>query len=131
MTEYSKALEFLQKALEIRQQSQHPNQSNLAASYRSIAVVHCDMGEYSKALEFYQKTLEIQQKTLPPNHSNLAATYRNIASVHDKMGEYRNALLFYERALEFYSVHCLKIILISKRAERTSLKYEQNYNSFL
>ena len=68
MGEYSKALSYYEKALEIQQQSLPPNHPDLAEFYNNIGSVYDSMGEYSKALLSYEKALEIQQQSLPPNH---------------------------------------------------------------
>ncbi|CAF5132424.1 unnamed protein product, partial [Rotaria magnacalcarata] len=58
MGEYSKALEFYEKHLEITKIFLPPNHPDLATSYNNIGGVYDSMGEYSKALEFYEKSLK-------------------------------------------------------------------------
>mgnify|MGYP002384482041 CR=1 FL=1 len=98
--EYSKALEYYEKSLEISKKTLPANHPNLATSYNNIGSVYCSMGEYSKALEYYEKSLEIRKKTLPTNHPDLATSYNNIGSVYYSMGEYSKALEYYEKSLE-------------------------------
>ncbi|CAF1578390.1 unnamed protein product, partial [Rotaria magnacalcarata] len=78
MGEYSKALEYYEKGLEITIKALPPNHRDLATSYSCIGQVYRNMGEYSKALEYYEKDLEITKKALPPNHPSLATSYNNI-----------------------------------------------------
>jgi len=98
--EYSKALEYYEKSLEIRKKTLPANHPDLATSYNNIGLVYRSMGEYSKALEYYEKSLEIRKKTLPANHPDLATSYNNIGLVYRSMGEYSKALEYYEKALE-------------------------------
>ncbi|CAF2783696.1 unnamed protein product [Rotaria sp. Silwood2] len=98
--DYTKALDFCEKSLEIRANSVPPNHLALAATYSSIATVYNNMQEYSKALKLSQKSLEIRQTFLPPNHPDLAGSYNAIASVHENMGEYSKALELYQTSLE-------------------------------
>jgi len=98
--EYSKALEYFEKSLEIYKKTLPANHSSLATSYNNIGNVYDHMGEYSKALEYYEKSLEIKKKTLPSNHSDLAASYNNIGNVYDSIGEYSKALEYYGKSLE-------------------------------
>ena len=100
MGEYSKALSYYEKSLEIKQQSLPPNHPDLAGSYMNIGNVYDNMGEYSKALSYYEKSLEIKQQSLPPNHPDLAASYMNIGIVYNNMGEYSKALSSHEKSLE-------------------------------
>ncbi|CAF0893152.1 unnamed protein product [Adineta ricciae] len=96
---YKMAIEYYEKALEIREKTLPSNHPSLATSYSSIGLVYMNMGEYSEALLFYEKALGIREKTLPSNHPSLATSYNNIGAVYDNMGEYSKALSFYEKAL--------------------------------
>ena len=100
--EYSKALEYYEKSLEIRKKSLPANHPDVAASYNNIGMVYYSMGEYSKALEYYEKSLEIIKKTLPENHPLLATSYNNIAWVYRNTTDYKKALNYYEHALEIW-----------------------------
>ncbi|CAF1681225.1 unnamed protein product [Adineta ricciae] len=98
--DYKMAIEYYEKALEIREKTLPSNHPDLATSYNNIGAVYMNMGEYSKALSFYEKALEIWEKTLPSNHPDLATSYNNIGAVYMNMGEYSKALSFLEKALE-------------------------------
>ena len=100
MGEYSKALEYYEKSMEIQRKSLPPNHPDLATSYNNIGQVYSNMGEYSKALEYYEKSMEIRRKSLPPNHPDLATSYNNIGQVYSNMGEYSKALEYYEKSME-------------------------------
>ncbi|CAF1117988.1 unnamed protein product [Adineta steineri] len=102
MGEYSKALLYKEKALEIYQKTLPSNHPDLTISYGLIGNVYDNMGEYSKALLFYEKDLEICQKTLPSNHPSLAVSDNNIAGVYYSMKDYAKALSYYERALNIW-----------------------------
>ncbi|CAF1512463.1 unnamed protein product [Adineta ricciae] len=100
--DYKMAIEYYEKALEIREKTLPSNHPDFATSYNNIGLVYKNMGEYSKALSFYEKALEIREKTLPSNHPDLATSYNNIGGVCMNMGEYSKALSFYEKALEIW-----------------------------
>ncbi|CAF4203280.1 unnamed protein product, partial [Rotaria sordida] len=102
--EYSKAITFYERAIDIYKKMSPPSQLGLAASYGNIGLVYKSMGEYSKALTYYEKDLEISLKALPPNHPELASSYNNIAVVYHNMGEYSKALSAYERSLEIRKI---------------------------
>ncbi|CAF0890568.1 unnamed protein product [Adineta ricciae] len=97
--DYKMAIEYYEKALEIREKSLPSNHPSLATSYNNIGLVYDNMGEYSKALSFYEKALEIKEKSLPSNHPSLATSYSNIGGVYVNMEEYSKALSFYEKDL--------------------------------
>jgi len=98
--EYSKALEYHEKSLEIRKKTLPANHPDLAISYNNIGLVYDNMGEYSKALEYHEKSLEISKKSVPENYPDLTTSYNNIGLVYDNMGEYSKALEYYEKSLE-------------------------------
>ncbi|CAF1606247.1 unnamed protein product, partial [Adineta ricciae] len=98
--DYKMAIEYYEKALEIREKTLPSNHPHLATSYNNIGALYKNMGEYSKALLFHEKALEIYQKTLPSNHPHLATSYNNIGALYKNIGEYSKALSFYEKALE-------------------------------
>ncbi|CAF4060731.1 unnamed protein product [Rotaria sordida] len=102
--EYSKAITFYERAIDIYKKMSPPSQLNLAAAYNNIGSVYDNMGEYSKALSSYERALEIQKIALPPNHPDLATSYNNIGNVYNNMGEYSKALSSYERALEIRKI---------------------------
>ena len=102
--EYSKALSYYERSLEIRKVALPPNHPHLATSYNNIGMVYMNMGEYSKALSYYERSLEIRKVALPPNHPDLATFYNNIGLVYDNIGEYSKALSYYERSLEIRKV---------------------------
>ncbi|CAF4741745.1 unnamed protein product, partial [Rotaria magnacalcarata] len=55
MGDYSKALEFYEKAHQIYEKAVPPNQFDLAISFNNIGLVYYNMGDYARALEFYEK----------------------------------------------------------------------------
>ncbi|CAF3634168.1 unnamed protein product [Rotaria sp. Silwood1] len=78
ISDYSKALEFYDKAHKIKEATLPPNHPSLAISYGNIGGMYCAMGDYAKALEFGEKALAIQQKSLPSTHSAIKRTINNI-----------------------------------------------------
>jgi tetratricopeptide (TPR) repeat protein len=98
--EYKEAIQFYEKALEIRQKSLPPNHPDLAQSYNNIGLVYQNMKEYSKALSFHEKALKIRQQSLPPNHADLAQSYNDIGLAYQNMEEYSKGLSYHEKALE-------------------------------
>jgi tetratricopeptide (TPR) repeat protein len=83
--EYSKALSFYEKALEIQQESLPPNHPDFAMSYNNIGGVYRNMGEYSKALSFYKRTIDIGQHSLPSNHPHLNKYRKNLYKLKKKL----------------------------------------------
>ncbi|CAF1502564.1 unnamed protein product, partial [Rotaria sp. Silwood1] len=78
MGEYSQALLYYEKSLDIYKKILPHNDLRLASSYNNIGLVYKNMAEYSKALSSYERSLEIKKIALPPNHPDLASSYNNI-----------------------------------------------------
>ncbi|CAF1236257.1 unnamed protein product [Rotaria sordida] len=104
MGDYSQALSYYEKSLDIKKKILSPNDIGLASSYNNIGMVYDNMGEYSKALSSYERAFDIYKKALPPNHPDLASSYGNIGNVYAEIGEYSKALSSYERALEIRKI---------------------------
>jgi tetratricopeptide (TPR) repeat protein len=97
---YTKAIEYYEKAIQIRENTPSLNHQYLAISYNNIGSVYDKMGEYLQALSFHEKALELRQNILSSNHSDLAQTYSNMGVVYVHMGEHLKALSYYEKALK-------------------------------
>ncbi len=93
------ALDWLNKALEIRKKIQGEGHPETAKIYNNIALVYAAQGQYAKALEWYQKDLAISEKTLGVNHPDTAMTYSNVGITYFHLGDRDNALAWFKKAL--------------------------------
>ncbi len=59
MGNYSKALEYYKRALNIDIKTLGEDHSSTAVTYNNIGTANSKMGNYSKALEYYERTLNI------------------------------------------------------------------------
>ncbi|CAF4896759.1 unnamed protein product [Rotaria socialis] len=85
MGEYSKALEYYEKAKQIYEISLPPTHPFLATSYNNIGGVYYSMGEYSKALPLQEKALDIFRKSLPSTHPDIKNVMIGIAATKEKL----------------------------------------------
>ena len=76
--DYPKALEWYQKALEIREKVLGKDHPSTGTTYNNIAGVYDSQGDYPKALEWYQKALNILEKRLGTEHPNTLIVKSNI-----------------------------------------------------
>ncbi|MCL2356633.1 MAG: tetratricopeptide repeat protein [Defluviitaleaceae bacterium] len=97
---YSRALEWHEKAVVIRERVLGVEHSSTAQSYNNIAFAYRHQSDYDKALELYQKALVIREKALGLEHPSTATTYNNIAVVYSKQGDYDEALEWHQKALD-------------------------------
>ncbi|CAF3954792.1 unnamed protein product [Rotaria sp. Silwood1] len=98
--DYTGAISYFQKSIEVYEKKSIMNDPHLAASYTNLGLVYANLGEYSKAISWYENGLAVRQKILPPNHADLADSYSKIGSVYCNLEEYEKALSFHDKACE-------------------------------
>ena len=97
--EYTKALEWYEKALAIKEKVLGKEHPDTAKTYNNIATVYDSQGKYDEALEWHQKALAIKEKVLGKEHPSTAVTYGNIGKVYNCQGDYDKALEWFQKAL--------------------------------
>ena len=101
---YSDALTFLNRALDIKQNTAlNPDKDrNIAHTLNDIGSCHMKLCNYSDALTFLNRALDIKQNTAfnSDKDRNIAHTLNNIGSCHIKLCNYSDALTFLNRALD-------------------------------
>jgi tetratricopeptide (TPR) repeat protein len=83
MEEYSEALSFYEKALQIYERTLPPNHPDLIACYGNISQLYETMGEHSKALSYYEQLVQAQKKTLSKDHPNSTTSYNHIDHIYN------------------------------------------------
>nr|NIO84980.1 tetratricopeptide repeat protein [Candidatus Aminicenantes bacterium]NIQ70892.1 tetratricopeptide repeat protein [Candidatus Aminicenantes bacterium]NIT26941.1 tetratricopeptide repeat protein [Candidatus Aminicenantes bacterium] len=94
------ALEFQNKALEIRESVLDKNHPDLATSYNNLSTIYKALGQLEPALEFQKKTVEIFEKKLDKNHPLLATSYNNLSMIYQDLGQLEPALEFQKKTLK-------------------------------
>lgn len=84
MGQYSEALSFYEKDLEISQKALPPNYTDLITSYDNIAEIYCCMKEYSKALSTYECALSIFRNSFPSYHPIIQLFQEKIERIKSK-----------------------------------------------
>lgn len=97
--EYSKALEFLNRAFGIRKVVFGMEHPSIANSYNTIGGVYHHIGDYDEALAYYKKALKIRESLYNNEHVAIAAVYNNIGGAYRGKGDYENALKYHFAAL--------------------------------
>ncbi|MBR2422810.1 MAG: tetratricopeptide repeat protein [Oscillospiraceae bacterium] len=94
-----RTLEYMGKALTIRERVVPPNHLDLAASYNNVGYVYSALGDHAKYLEYAKKALAICERVLPPDHPELATSYNNVGSAYGELGDHTKALEYAKKAL--------------------------------
>jgi len=85
MGEYSKALEYFEKSLEIMKIALPANHPSLATSYNNIGWVYRNRTDYKKALDYFHRALDILQRSLRLNHPYIQSVKECIDFVKKKL----------------------------------------------
>ncbi|WP_040629849.1 CHAT domain-containing tetratricopeptide repeat protein [Fortiea contorta] len=123
---YEKALEFVDKALEL----QIDDKDNYAFTLGQKADIYLSQANYQKALDEYNKALELQRSI--PNSREEARILRDIAYVYRNLGDYKLSLETYNKALDIYKLTPNKTAEIRTLNSIASLyEWQDKYNEAL
>lgn len=98
--DFTKALDYYHKSLEIDEKHLPPNNQTFAKLYNNIGSVYSNQDDLDQALIFLGKSLKISLDNPQQDRHQIAATYNNIAEVHRKNGDHENALRYHKMALD-------------------------------
>jgi adenylate cyclase len=95
LDEYTKAIEWFQKALEM--QREKGDLESVASTLNNIGLNYKMRGNYDKAIEYYEQTVRIDEELGKGNE--IAKTLNNIGMVYRTWGKYDKAVEYFERSL--------------------------------
>ena len=97
--DYAKALEYCQRALEIRKSVHGEQNIGIANSIAHIGLIHDRNGNSGKAMECMTHALDIAQGLSGGNDLAVASLLGNMGIVHESCGEYAAALDCFNKEL--------------------------------
>ena len=108
MGDVMQALNYQEKAHQIRRKSLPSTHPDLAVSLNNLGRIHQIIAHQSggdpraleQALQNYKSALHIRRKSLPMDHPDLAISYYNLALVHIDQEEYEQAFMEVQKALK-------------------------------
>ncbi|MEO1436537.1 MAG: tetratricopeptide repeat protein, partial [Bacteroidota bacterium] len=98
--EYLKAIEFFQKALDIRSAQLDPNDRDIINGFHVIGACHQYRGDYENAARFLEQAVA-RQSDPPVDKRLLFQSYTELARSYSKNGDYGKALEFFQAILAF------------------------------
>jgi len=89
--EYEKALDFLNKSLELRLKL--GDKPSISQSYTALGECYSGKGEYQKAISAFKQSIDIAKEI----HflDNLQYNYEQVANIYQQTGNYKEALEYY------------------------------------
>ncbi|UJR29453.1 hypothetical protein I4U23_010665 [Adineta vaga] len=95
---YSDALIYQKKVLNIQRKLLHKNHHSLGGSHNNIALTYVHLHNSDLALDHFHQALEILQKSLPIQHPSFATIYNNVGTIYIKKRNLQEALNNFEKA---------------------------------
>jgi len=97
------ALEYQQKALNLRLRTFGENHSSIARIYNSLALVYGRLNNQQLELEYLLKSHRLRKILYGKNHKQVSYTYYNLGTRYEKMGLYEKAIKKIRKGVAIYS----------------------------
>jgi len=95
LSDFSKALEYLEIALHINEEI--GRKVGISANLHNIGSVYSHLSDYPKALEYFEKALKINEEIEKKDY--LSNNLGSIANIYSNLSDYSKALEYYEKAI--------------------------------
>ena len=99
---YTKAIDYLLKALEINKGIFGENHPDTAAYYNNLGSCYISLGIYNKAIEYHLRALEIKKEIFGENHPDIVASYDNLGICYRSIGDYDTAINYHLQSLKIF-----------------------------
>lgn len=135
MNEYTKALEFNYKSLELYKKNYCNNHLAISTSYNNLALIYENLKKYSKSEKLYKQSLDMDNDNLNMNHPSIAISYHNLGNLYAKWHKYPQSFKNHYLALKIrlnLELSPINIINIKKsfneiNGVKNSLKLDGNH----
>ena len=98
--DYSLALGYAQRLLEVRQAWHNGNNADVANSLYHVGALCWKLGKDDQCLEYSQMALKMRGEIFPRDHPDIASSLRMLGFWLQSVGKYDEALEHQQRALE-------------------------------
>mmetsp|Transcript_3071 Transcript_3071/g.4738 ORF Transcript_3071/g.4738 Transcript_3071/m.4738 type:complete len:655 (+) Transcript_3071:1-1965(+) len=96
--DFSQAIEYFSKAIQLAEQELGKDNQELSVGYSNLANTYRSIGEAQKAIECHLKALRIDKLYCESNDKKIGMTYNNIATLYGDIGEFQKAMEYLELA---------------------------------
>ncbi|UXX81065.1 CHAT domain-containing protein [Reichenbachiella carrageenanivorans] len=90
------SLQYLQNALNLREQLHGQNHPSVADTYNNIGLVNADINTFASVI-YFKNALTIYRSIYEPNHPKIALVLNNLALQYDEQEEYAKALEYLQQ----------------------------------
>jgi tetratricopeptide (TPR) repeat protein len=117
--DYSTALEYCQRSLEMLETIPGENILEKTAIYHALGGVYESLNDYPKALEYHRQALEMLETTPGENIPYRAVMYHTLGGVYESLNDYPKALEYHRQGLE------IREAFFGKNHAKTEESYKQ------
>lgn len=97
--EYSSALFFQKKAIEILEENLDINKPYLAKCYNNISLIYQGLGLFETALKFQEKSTSLAEEFFDAKDTELAFLFCDLGFAYSNVGDYETSIQFQERGI--------------------------------
>lgn len=98
--DYSTAIEYETRALNIKKSKFGDNHPDYAESLHHLSILYSDIKDFPKAIEYANKAKAIYEVTIGENHAYFAILMDNFADYYSKLNDYSTAIEYASKSLE-------------------------------
>ena len=102
MLEYEKALEYADKAINIKRNLFGEIHSDVASAYEAKANVYLRKGDYQNVPNLFKKALEIKKQLYDPKHIEIGNSCLSLGIFYFQLKDYKEAKSLFLKALDIY-----------------------------
>lgn len=99
---FTKAVQYYERCLEILEKAKEVNPVNYINSLNNLGLLHQEMGDYDKAELFYRQSLENIERFIGADSTSMAAVSYNMGYLYYLISDYENSLDLYQRSRKIY-----------------------------
>jgi len=131
--EYSKSIEYYNKAIDVFNAEEGENSLRSAQTMNNLGKVYYELGDFEVAFKNIKTSINIRKKYLGENHPIVSKSLLSLGQYHYKIKEYKEAIEVYIEALEIIDTNkssdkLLKNQLYNLIGE-TYLQLNRNYDA--
>lgn len=99
---WQEAVEWNEKAIQIKEATLEKDDPELATLYNNLGNCYHNLKNFEEALAYHIKAISVREKVLPRNHPDLAQSYNNLGAVFLEKGTFEKALEYFLKAKAIY-----------------------------
>lgn len=127
---YAEAEPFLQRSLQIYEQSLGDSHPFVALSLNNLGSLYHSQGNYAEAEPLYQRSLQIREQSLGDSHPAVANSLNNLALLYRAQGNTEKALPLLSKQLSIEETNFAQMLSVGSDARKQAYAYTLQRSTF-